>query len=148
MPQFGFYNLWHRNAHAFQPHRNRLKKRKTVTKTVSHRCKLQRAGAGARPVRVELVENPFRVVRSNGIRGRSGFRRAEAFAGNTGSGYLVGSNVSFRRYRSAYFPAELSCSGRMLYRVVKRSHEHVPRPFTGTGLFYFKGKEQSHVQQS
>ena len=24
MPQFGFYNLWHRNAHAFQPHRNRL----------------------------------------------------------------------------------------------------------------------------
>ena len=114
MPQFGFYNLWHRNAHAFQPHRNRLKKRKTVTKTVSHRWKLQRAGAGARPVRVELVENPFRVVRSNGIRGRSGFQRAEAFAGNTGSGYLVGSNVSFRRYRSAYFPAELICSGRML----------------------------------
>ena len=40
--------------------------------------------------------------------------RAEAFAGNKGSGYLVGSNVSFRRYRSAYFPAELICSGRML----------------------------------
>ena len=80
----------------------------------SHVGKVQRAGAGARPVRVELVENPFRVVRSNGIRGRSGFRRAEAFAGNTGSGYLVGSNVSFRRYRSAYFPADLICSGRML----------------------------------